>query len=74
MNKMVDTKCEHGHVDELHLQQTTSTEMECLEILLKYDLYNDMDQGMKPILKLQNILISKKLHSMKSTTLDMFLQ
>jgi len=47
--------------------------MECLKILSEYAIYNDLENPMDPISKLQQILISNKVHFMKSTTLDQFL-
>ena len=72
INPMVEKNTETENFDELHLQQTRNTAMECLKILSEYALYNDLDEAIEPISKLQNILILKKLHSMKSTTLDTF--
>ena len=72
MNPMVEKNTETENLYELQLQPTRSTAMEYLKILSEYALYNDLDEVIEPISKLQNILISKKLHSMKSTTLDTF--
>ena len=74
LNPRVDENIENENIDELEcpIKPTMSKAMECLKILAEYAIYNDLENAMDPISKLQQILISKNVHSMKSTTLDQF--
>jgi len=74
LNPRVDETTETENLDEskCQIKPTMSKAMECLKILSEYAICHDLDYAMEPISKLQQILISKKLNSMKSTTLDHF--
>ena len=69
LNPRVDENIENENIDELEcpIKPTMSKVIECLKILTEYAIYNDLENAMDPISKLQLILISKKVHSMKST-------